>query len=336
MTLCAKSWCFGLAVAFAATWLCLAAHAEAPATQASLGETIMHENGLEGTYLRPEGHGPFPAALIIAGSGPTDRDGNAPVVGLKTNAYRLLAEALAAAGIASLRYDKRGIGASAAAGLHEAELRFDSFIGDAEAMIRWMAGQPGVGPIFLIGHSEGALIALAASNRLKVAGVVSLAGAGRGIGAVLRSQLAGSPFQEEASKLLGELEAGRTVSGVSPALYPLFRPSVQPFMMSWLRLDPAREAKTSKAPLLIVWGRRDLQVSEADFDALARARPDAQTLVIDSMNHVLKDVGESREANQLAYVNPVLPLAHGLAQAIVAFILEHAAGPATKGEAARK
>ena len=297
-------------------------------------ETIVHENGLEGTFLRPPGNGPFPAALIIAGSGPTDRNGNAPI-GLKTDAYRMLADALAGAGIASLRYDKRLIGRSADPALPETGVRFGTYIDDAETLTRWLSRQPEIGPVFLIGHSEGSSIALAVASRVKVAGVVSLEGAGRRFSDVLRSQLAGSPFQEEANKILAELEAGRIVAQISPALYPLFRPSVQPFLMSWLRFDSAEVAQKLKTSLLIVRGSRDLQVSEADFNALARARQDAATLVIGTMNHTLKDVGESLEANRLGYTDPTLPLAHGLAGAIAAFILQHkgddAADPASPG-----
>jgi tetratricopeptide (TPR) repeat protein len=291
-------------------------------------EAIVTENGLEGTFVRPGGDGPFPAVLIIAGSGPTDRDGNNNL-GLMPASYRKLADALAVAGVASLRYDKRLVGKSADPKLHESDVHFGTFIDDAANWAGWLSRQPGVGSVFLAGHSEGALIASAAAKRVQVAGVVLLTGAGRRIGYVLRSQLAAGPMPEtlraEAAKILAELEAGRKVDTVNPPLFAIFRPSVQPFLISWLSLDPAEEIRNIKAPVLIVWGRRDLQVAEADFQALARARPDAELLVIDTMNHVLKDVGEGREANQLGYSDPALPLAHGLTERIVTFIVRHQA-----------
>jgi uncharacterized protein len=292
----------------------------------TISETIVGNDRLEGTFVKPGEAGRFPAVLIIAGSGPTDRDGNNPL-GVKASSYRKLADALAAAGIASLRYDKRGIGRSADITLREADLRFETFVDDAENWTAWLSRQPGVGTVFLLGHSEGALIACVVANRASIAGVVIAAGAGRRIADVLRSQLAApsmpAPLRSQANTILSELEAGRPVERVDPALAALFRPDVQPFLISWMKFDPAEEARAIKAPVLIVWGRRDLQVGEADFQALLRGRPDAETLVLPDMNHVLKDVAEGREANLLAYSDPALPLASGLAERIIAFVSRH-------------
>jgi pimeloyl-ACP methyl ester carboxylesterase len=346
----------GLAVAIGvvASWLCVSVAAPGPAERESpeqpdrppaaasptrpvtdirrsadgVSEAIVHEDGLEGTFVYPDGNGPFPAVLIIAGSGPTDRDGNNPL-GVMAASYRKLADALAAAGIASLRYDKRGIGKSVDIRWRESDMRFTTYIDDAAHWATWLSHQPGVGSVFLAGHSEGSLIASVVAAHEPVAGVVLLAGAGRRIGDVLRAQLAAASapttLRAEANRILAELEAGRTVDMVNPALFAIFRPSVQPFLISWLRLDPADEVRAIKAPLLIVRGGRDLQVGDADYQALAQARPDAELLVIDTMNHTLKDVGEGREANLLGYSDPAPPLAHGLAERIVAFIVRHQA-----------
>ena len=141
---------------------------------------------LHGTLLTPDGP-TRAAALIIAGSGPTDRDGNNPL-GVSASSYRLLAEGLAEQGIATIRADKRGVAASAFAGMAEADLRFTDYANDARAWAAETARLTGRPCVWLIGHSEGALVALAAvtSGDDTDCGVVLLAGAGRPIGAVLR------------------------------------------------------------------------------------------------------------------------------------------------------
>ena len=293
-------------------------------SMAAIRETIVTENGLEGSFVRPDGEGPFPATLIIAGSGPTDRDCNSPMVGLKTDAYLLLARSLAAAGIASLRYDKRGVGKSAASASRESDMLFGNAVDDAVTWVGWLGRQVGVRSVSLVGHSEGALIASVAAKRTPVTGVVVLEGSGRPMGDLIRAQLARVPMPDairtEANNILDALSSGRTVENVNPGLLALFRPSVQPFLISIMSVNPAEVLGSLQLPSLIVWGRRDMQVGEEDFAALAHARPDAEKFVLPTMNHTLKDVGEGREANLRAYSDPSLPLAGGLAGRLAQFI----------------
>jgi pimeloyl-ACP methyl ester carboxylesterase len=214
-------------------------------------EMIVSNEGLEGIFVRPDTDRPCPAVLIIAGSGPTDRNGNNPL-GVTAAPYKMLANSLAAAGIASLRYDKRGIGRSADSALRESDLRFDTFIDDAANWTGWLAHHPGVGAVFLLGHSEGALIASVVANRIPVAGVVLTAGVGRRPGDLLRAQFAAVPMPEplrtRANAIIAELEAGHTVDDVPAALVVMFRLGVQPFLISWMRLDPPRRHDRSKLP----------------------------------------------------------------------------------------
>lgn len=279
---------------------------------------------LHGTLLKPDG--PVRAvAVILPGSGPTDRDGNSPQFGLSAQPYRLLAEGLVADGIATLRIDKRGIGESAGAGPAEADLRFDAYAEDARAWAARAAEEAGLPCAWLIGHSEGSLVALAAVRTPddRICGVVSLSGAGRPAGVVLREQLANlpEPVHAQAFAALAELEAGRTVADTPPALASLFRPSVQPYLISWLTLDPAALAAAYRGPLLIVQGTTDLQVTVADAQALAAARPDARLVLLDGVNHVLKIAPMERGANVATYRDPSLPLAPGVVEAVSGFIL---------------
>jgi len=141
-----------------------------------------------GTLEVPKGAHAVPVALIISGSGPTDKDGNNPLAG-KNNSLRMLAEGLVVKGIASLRYDKRGIAGSAAAGPNEADLRFDTYIEDAERWGRLLVQDRRLTTLIIIGHSEGALIGAVACRRLGAQGFISIAGAGYPAFEILETQL---------------------------------------------------------------------------------------------------------------------------------------------------
>ncbi len=275
---------------------------------------------LHGTVLTPAET--RAAAVLIPGSGPTDRDGNQlPAVQAAT--LRLLAEALAEEGIATVRIDKRGIGASGAAALSEDALRFDHMAEDARAWAADLAARTGRDCVWLIGHSEGGLVAqVAAADDPNVCGLVLLASAGRPAADVLREQLAAlpQPLNDQAMHALSELEAGRTVETI-PGLEALFRPSVQPYLISWFRQDPRELAAAWDRRLLIVHAERDIQVGEADADALSAAQPNAERLDLEGVNHVLKAAPEDRAGNIAVYADPDAPLAEGLADAVAAFIL---------------
>ena len=278
---------------------------------------------LYGTLLTPDGAKPGPAVLLIAGSGPTDRDGNSSVASVQPANLKLIAEGLAAHGIASLRFDKRGIGKSRQAILAESELRFTTYVDDAAAFARFLQAQPGVNCVVLAGHSEGALIAPLAAQKVKTCGIISISGTGRPLGIILRSQLAASGLPPEtlkqADQVLVELEHGREVPGI-PATDPLFRPSVQPYLISQLTLDPTTTLKAYPGPVLILQGDTDIQVSVEDARMLAAARPDATLVIVHGANHVLKTAPIDRAANIAAYADPTRPLAPGIMEAIDGFV----------------
>ena len=280
---------------------------------------------LHGTLLTPEG--PTRAvAVILPGSGPTDRDGNSPG-GLVASTYRLLAEGLAETGVATVRIDKRGIGQSGPAMVAEQDLTFQTYIDDARAWAAEAARVTGRPCVWLIGHSEGSQIALAAAqdNNPSVCGLVLLAGAGRPAGVILRDQFrAGLPeaLLAPAFAALDDLEAGRTVANAPPELAGLFRPSVQPYLMSWIRLDPTDLIRVYEGPVMIGHGSTDIQVGMADANALSEARPTAHLVVWDGVNHVLKLAPADRAGNIATYGDPALPLAPGVVEDVAGFILQ--------------
>lgn len=266
---------------------------------------------------------PLPVALIIAGSGPTDRDGNSALLPGRNDSLKRLATALAEAGIASLRYDKRGIAASAAAGPSEAELRFDHYVDDAAAWVQRLAQDPRFAPVLVIGHSEGALIGLLAAQRSAVAGYVSIAGPADAAPVVLRRQLAGRLPPELAARneaILSALQVGQPQAHVPEPLMALYRPSVQPYLISWFRHTPSAELARLTLPCLIMQGDTDIQVGVADARALHAARPACTLAVLPGMNHVLKAVPADMQQQLASYGDATLPLVPALPQAIVQFV----------------
>ena len=286
---------------------------------------------LHGTLALPAGEGLFTAALIHPGSGPTDRNGNGAPGVLETDALKLLAEALAQNGIASLRIDKRGVGESARALTSEEILRFDTYVEDAAAWLGWLRQDPRFDTLAVVGHSEGALVGLLAAEQADASLYVSIAGAGKSAGDILRQQLSQqlpAELMQEVEVVLTSLEAGETVDPLPeglasvPALANLFRLSVQPYLISWFQYDPAQEISTLDIPTLIIQGTTDLQVPEEDAQALKAAQPEAELIIVEGMNHVLKDAPADPAANQATYTNPELPLADGLVEPLAAFLEE--------------
>jgi alpha/beta superfamily hydrolase len=293
-------------------------------TFAQKEKTVSVENKqgkLEGTLLYPKKKN-IPVVLIIAGSGATDRNGNQGM--MKSDAYKLLAEGLADQGIASLRYDKQGIGESAGAAKEEKDLVFQDMVNDAGLFVDYLSEQKRFSEIILIGHSEGALVAKLLAQQKDVSKVVSVAGAGRPIGKILVEQITqqSEELGEKTADIIDQLLKGEEVEDVPQDLMALFRPSILPYLKSWLLLDPVDEVKKIDVPVCVVQGTTDLQVKEKDAQMLADAKENMQLVVIEGMNHVLKDAPEDRQENIMTYMNPKLPLSEGLVEQLSAFILK--------------
>jgi uncharacterized protein len=302
----------------------------APAAAAVPVETMVEAPGpvgpLKGTMLSPAA-ATGPVVLIIPGSGPTDRDGD-NAHGVKGAIYKRLAEGLAARGVTTIRIDKRGMFGSAGAVADPNAVTIADYAADVHAWTSSLRQQTGASCLWVLGHSEGGLVALvAAKDAPDICGLILVSTAGRPVGRALREQLAANPgmapLMGQAVTAIETLEAGKHVATgmMDPALLPLFKPEVQDFAISLFSYDPAALLAGYAKPVLILQGKRDLQISEQDAQLLKNAAPKAKLVLLADTNHVLKTVASSdRAVNAATYANPDLPLAPKVVEAIAGFI----------------
>ena len=299
----------------------------APVAAAETAYTI-HSAGLElpGTLTVPRGaKKPVPVVVILAGSGPTDRNGNS-LMGIRPNSYAQLAWRLAERGIASLRYDKRGVfGVKGTFDL--STLTLEDFAADARAAADALARDVRFSKVVLLGHSEGSAHALlAARGGPPVAGVISVSGLGRPLTVVLREQLTrqfDSATLVRYDTAMSQYLRGETPKDVPPQLGMLFVPINQTFMRSLASFDPPGAARAVRQPMLIVQGGRDLQVRVADAERLHAARPGARLAVVPLANHVLKATSDTTMAGQMGtYQNPAIPIMPDVVNVIADWIMK--------------
>ena len=263
---------------------------------------------IEGTLLIPDINSKMPVVIIIAGSGPTDRNGNNPF--MVNNSLKMIAESLLENNIASLRFDKRGIGKSATTSLNESELRFEDYINDVVSWIDFLKKDKRFNQLIVLGHSEGSLIGMIAAQHRQIDKFISVAGSGEKIDVTLKKQLKEQPafVLEQSTPIIDSLAQGHLVKNVPPFLNSLFRPSVQPYMISWMKYNPQDEITRLEIPVLIIQGTTDLQVSVNDAKLLKEANPNANLFIIEGMNHILKNAEADRMKNLSTYNNQELPL----------------------------
>ena len=277
---------------------------------------------IDGTLTLPDTKTNITVVLIIAGSGPTDRNGNQE--SMENNSLKFIAEELRKNGVASVRYDKRGIAKSEDAMSTEKSLRFETYVNDVKDWVDLLSKDKRFTKIIVAGHSEGSLLGMiAAENNKNVNAFISIAGAGRPADEILKEQLDKAPkdVKDIMFPMIDTLKQGDTIGNVPPFFYGLFRPSVQPYMISWLKYDPQTEIKKLEIPVLILQGTTDIQVKENDANLLAKAQPKAELKLIKNMNHVLKDCDTTdKEKQKPIYSNPDIPLNKEFTAELINFI----------------
>ena len=304
------------------TLMAAAALAAAPIPAADRPVQIGHgAEALHGSLMRPDGRVAPAAVLMINGSGPEDRDGNDFKDHERSRTVKLLAQALAERGVVSLRYDKRGVGESAGAG--DAST-FDDTVREAAGWVRWLARQPGVRCVVVVGHSEGAEVGALVAQKVRLCGLVEVSGASQDLGTLIESQggvLHRSP--ELSAQIHDAIQAERSgcpVAEVPKGYDSLFGPKAERFTRSQINIDPAAELAKVKVRVLVVQGDNDVQVHVEDARRLAAAAG-VQPVIIPGMNHVLKLAPKDITGNFMTYMNPDLPLAPGVAEVIGEFVL---------------
>ena len=284
--------------------------------------------GLElgGTLTTPRAaNRPVPVVVIIAGSGPTDRNGNS-VMGIRPNSYAQLAWRLAERGIASLRYDKRALPGTKGT-VDIPTLSLSDFATDARTAAESLATDKRFSRVLLLGHSEGASLALiAAKNGPPVAGVISVSGLGRALTTVIREQLSrqvDSATLVRYDSAMGQYLRGQQPKDVPAGLEAFFVPMNLRFMRTWAEFDPPAAIRAVRQPVLIVQGGRDLQVTPRDAELLKSGRPDAQIVIVPLANHVLKQAADTTLAGQMPlYRNPAAPIMPEVVNPIADWILK--------------
>ncbi|MEX1002343.1 MAG: alpha/beta hydrolase [Crocinitomicaceae bacterium] len=276
-----------------------------------------------GTLTSPEDQdaSSVPLVILIAGSGPTDRNGNNSL--MQNNSLKMLSALLSENGYACLRYDKRSIAESKIENFDTRTLSFDDFLADASGWVDKYAEQ--YSKVILAGHSQGSLVAfLTANQNDKVTAVISLAGAGRPIHEILKTQLAASlsvEMQGLVNAKLDTLAMGDTLQYTPDMFYSLMHPTVQPFLISWMKYAPTEEIARLKIPVLIINGTTDIQVAVSEAKLLAASNEKAKLVIIKNMNHILKFIRLTDQSSQLeVYGDPNIPLHKKFPSAILKFL----------------
>ena len=273
---------------------------------------------IDGTLLTPNNVIKPNLAIIIAGSGPTDRDGNQNF--LKNNSLKKLAVNLTNNNIATYRYDKRIVKQLKSNNLDK-NIIFDHFVTDAKSVIDYFKSTKNFNKIYVIGHSQGSLVGmLAAKDRAD--GFISLAGAGQSIDQVIIEQVnkTAPNFTEDTKRIFKTLKEGKTTTDYPMALSSIFNIEIQKFMINWMKYNPTEVLSTLNIPILVINGTKDLQVSESEAKLLKEANKDATLKIIENMNHVLVTIEGDNLENSKSYAETQRPIAEGLIDTITNFI----------------
>lgn len=238
-----------------------------------------------------------------------------------------MAHQLAENGIASLRFDKRGVGASKKAITKEADLTFDTLVTD---VVRWIDYLKSVGrfkEITIAGHSEGSLLGMIAAQK-GADKYISICGAGFPADQIIKRQMASTPGIKDSAliiinNILDSLRNGHLVKKYPLYLMSLFRASVQPYLISWFKYDPAKEVEKLHIPILIIQGDNDMQVANDDAEKLHKANSKSKLVIIKDMTHTLRIcTSKDRNENLKTYQNASMPLSEKLMNELIEFILK--------------
>jgi hypothetical protein len=271
---------------------------------------------VEGNLVQPEGSKNL--VILIAGSGPIDRDGNQ---NFTKNAYlKKLAYQLAHENISSFRFDKR-IVSQIRSGRADEGVLFDDFVTDVKSIITFFKSSGSFDHIYLLGHAQGSLVGLLALTE-DITGFISINGSSKNIGDTLIEQVAQSaPELKEATvSVVNELKNGRTTLNYPKSLDNAFNLETQAFLISWMAYEPKEIISKLSVPGLIIHGSKDLQLSTEEGKALYNSCESCKLVVIENMNHMLFEIFGDELENYKSYSDPNFQISKELIGNIVEFI----------------
>ncbi|MBP2832243.1 alpha/beta hydrolase [Aquimarina sp. U1-2] len=254
---------------------------------------------IEGSLVTPYSDNEVPLLIFIMDAGAINRDGNDRMS--KNDTFKKLAIELAKLGVASYRYDKR-LFKMDRLGIREHEISFDHYVEDARSIVKYFRKNKSYTKIMILGHGQGSLIGMLAAKDL-ADGVISIAGNGESIDQVIVKQISKQApgLDKSAAVAFQQLKDNGRATNYEPALESIFRYDLQPFMKSWIKYDPSLEISTLEMPLLLIHGDKDIQVEMVQAEKLKEATPNADLLIINNMNHILKEIKGGRLENQKSY-----------------------------------
>ncbi|MDG1777933.1 MAG: alpha/beta hydrolase [Flavobacteriaceae bacterium] len=278
-------------------------------------ELVVNQH-IEGTLLTPLGSETTPLVIFIAGSGPTDRDGNQSF--MKNDMLKKIAVSLSNSGIATFRYDKRIVKQIRTRTIDK-NISFDDFVTDAKSTIDFFKSK--YETIIVAGHSQGSLVGLLALEQ-GASAFISLAGAGKPIDRILEEQISKTApmLLEDSKRVLATLKAGKTTKDYPMPLAAIFNLEIQPFMANWMQYNPVELMKKQEIPTLIISGDKDLQVSIEEAQLLFEAAQNGTLLIVKNMNHVLVKIEGDDLENMKSYNTTTLQIPEEVSRSMLDFI----------------
>ena len=306
---------------FALTLLLLMFNLAAIAQETFTEEDLKINEFTEGTLTTPQNKESESLIIFIQGSGPTDRNGNQAM--MKNDGMKKIARELASNGISSFRFDKR-IFKMTQLNIKEEDLRFEDLVNDVKSILIYFEEKDEFDNIIIAGHSQGSLVGILAAEDNADA-FISLAGAGEPIDYIIVEQVnkMAPQLSENARTAFDEIKENGKTTNYSPMLGSIFKPSVQPYMQSWMKYDPAEEIKKLDMPVLIINGSADIQVDVDQAEMLSAASEESQLEIIENMNHIFRKIeSDDRLVNTKSYNEPERELHPDLIPIIIKFIGE--------------
>jgi uncharacterized protein len=300
-----------------------------------------------GTLLLPNGSRKMPAALLLSGSGPTDRDGNNTLLPSPIDSHKIMARILADQGVASLRYDKLGTGKTGIASYaaHPGDLDFDTYVNEARDGLKYLKSRPDIDPtrIMILGHSEGGFIAMlvASDSGSRVKALALVNSLSKPYLQTIHDQYqarladavkAGTLTQAGADKIVSAIDninrsllsTGTLPADIPPELAQIYNPTTAKFLASVGKYDPGKVAESlpNTLAVLVTCGEKDIQVLCSDvpnlLDGFRLAGNEHVTFVqLKDTNHILREVQGGDPAD---YADTSKPFSTQMKQALSDFV----------------